>query len=116
MAQYMLSVWHDDEYDIDFSSEEAQRRMAQVGGFNAALAEQGALVFAAGLQPRAASTVMRHQEGAVVMTDGPYAESKEHIGGFWVIEAADRTAAEEWARRGAAACECPVEVRPLQGE
>ena len=50
------------------------------------------------------------------MTDGPYAESKEQMGGFWVIEAADLDAALDWARTGAAACEAPVEVRPFQGE
>ena len=50
------------------------------------------------------------------MTDGPYAESKEQMGGFWVIEAADLDAALDWARQGAAACEGPVEVRPFQDE
>ena len=50
------------------------------------------------------------------MTDGPYAESKEQMGGFWVIEAPDLDAALDWARKGAAACEGPVEVRPFQGE
>ena len=49
------------------------------------------------------------------MTDGPYAESKEQMGGFWVIEAPDLDAALEWAKKGAAACEGPVEVRPAQG-
>ena len=50
------------------------------------------------------------------MTDGPYAESKEQMGGFWIIEVPDLDVALDWARRGAAACEGPVEVRPLQGE
>jgi hypothetical protein len=60
--------------------------------------------------------VVRSTNGDVSMTDGPYAESKEQMGGFWVIEATDLDAALDWARRAAAACEGPVEVRPFQGE
>jgi hypothetical protein len=59
---------------------------------------------------------VRAQEGQVSMTDGPYAESKEQMGGFWVIEAPDLDAALEWAAQAAAACEGPVEVRPAQGD
>ncbi len=111
----MISVWHDDEYELDFSTPDAQRQVAQVGEFNAALMDAGAFVFAAGLQPRSASQVMHPDAGGVVTTDGPYAESKEHIGGFWIVDAADLGAAQEWARQAAAACEGPVELRPLQG-
>ena len=73
-------------------------------------------MFAGGLHPPASATVVRSTDGEVSMTDGPYAESKEQMGGFWVIEAADLDAALDWARQGAAACEGPVEVRPFQGE
>ena len=114
MAQFMISVWHEDEYELDFSSPDAQRQVAQVAAFNADLVDAEALVFAAGLHPRSTAEVMRPEGGSVVTTDGPFAESKEHIGGFWVIEAPDLDAAREWARRGAAACEQPVELRPLQ--
>src|SRR5690606_4879717 len=110
MAQYLLSVWHDDDYDVDFSTEEAKRLQAQVGAFNAELEAAGAWVFAGGLQPAASATVVRTTDGEVSMTDGPYAESKEQMGGFWVVEARDLDAALDWARRGSAACECPVEV------
>jgi hypothetical protein len=117
MTQYLLSVWHDDpDYDIDFSSPEAQRMVAQVDVFNAEVQAAGAWVFAGGLHPPASATVVRSTNGEVSMTDGPYAESKEQMGGFWVIEAPDLDAALEWARKGAAACEGPVEVRPFQGE
>ena len=116
MAQYMISVWHEDEYELDFTGPDAQRQIAQVEGFNADLVDADAFVFAAGLQPRSTAEVMRPEGGKVVMTDGPFAESKEHIGGFWIIQAASLDAAREWARRGAAACEQPVELRPLQGE
>lgn len=116
MAQYLLSVWHDDTYEVNFEGEEMQRIVAQVDAFNEEVMEAGAWVFAGGLHPAESATVVRATPNEVSMTDGPYAESKEQMGGFWVIEAADLDAALEWARKGAAACEGPVEVRPFQGE
>ena len=115
MAQYMLSVWHDDEYVTDFTTPEAQRAAAQVGAFNEELQRTGAWVFAAGLHPVSSATTVRYASGGVSMTDGPFAESKEQMGGFWVIEAPGLDAALEVAKRASAACEGPVEVRPLQG-
>lgn len=115
MPQYVISVWHDDTYETDFSSPDAQRRVAQVGAFNEELQQAGAWVFAAGLHPASSATVVRSSGGEVSMTDGPYAETKEQMGGFWVIEAGDFDAALEWAGRAAAASEGPVEVRPVQG-
>jgi hypothetical protein len=114
MSEYLLSVWHDSPPEMDFESEEAQRMFAQVGAFNAELMAAGAWVFAGGLQPPAAATVVRADGGGVSRTDGPYSRSEQHLGGFWVIEAADLDAALEWAGKGAAACEGPVEVRPFQ--
>jgi hypothetical protein len=116
MAQYLLSVWHDEDYEVDFSGDEIQRVVHQVDAFNQELQTSGAWVFAGGLNPASSATVVRSTNGEVSMTDGPYAESKEQMGGFWVIEAADMDAALEWARKGATACEGPVEVRPFQGE
>ena len=115
MPQYLLSVWHDDDYDLDFSSPEAQRRGAQVSELNAEMERVGAWVFGAGLHPASSATVLRFTGDDVSMTDGPYAETKEQMGGFWMIEAADMDAALEWARKAAVACEGPVEVRPAQG-
>ncbi len=115
MTQYLISVWHDDDYELDFESDDAQRRVAQVGQFNSELEAAGAWVFAGGLQPSSSATVLRPDGDEVSVTDGPYAESKEQMGGFWIVEAADMDAALEWARRGAVACEGPVELRPLQG-
>ncbi|MBI5089065.1 MAG: hypothetical protein HZB15_09470 [Actinobacteria bacterium] len=115
MTQYLMSVWHDDDYEVDFSSDDAQRLVVQVGAFNEALSASGAWVFGGGLQPASSATVLRSAgTGDVVMTDGPYAESKEQMGGFWVIEAADFDAALDWARKAAVACEGPVELRPFQ--
>ena len=118
MTQYLLSVWHDDAstYDMDLESPEAQRMFAQVDTFNAELQASGAWVFAGGLHAPTSATVVRVTDGEVSTTDGPYAESKEQMGGFWVVEAPDLDAALELARKGAAACEGPVEVRPFQGE
>jgi hypothetical protein len=73
-------------------------------------------VFGAGLQPASSTTVLRPGDGGVSMTDGPYAETKEQMGGFWVIDADDLDAALEWARKAAVACEGPVELRPMQDE
>ena len=114
MAQYLMSVWHDDDYEVDFESEDNQRLVRQVSAFNQELIDAGAWVFANGLHPASSATVLRPSGGEVSMTDGPYAETKEQMGGFWIVEAPDLDAALAWARKGAMACEVPVEVRPFQ--
>ena len=111
MAQYLMSVWHDGEYDPDFSSEEVQRNLARTGAYNDELVAAGAWVFAGGLHSAASATVFRATGAGVSMTDGPYAETKEQMGGFWVIDVADLETACDWARRATIACEAPVEVR-----
>ena len=113
MPQYLMSVWHDEEFVVDFTTPEAQRIGPQVDAFNQELDRAGAWVFGAGLQPASSATVIRPGD-AVSMTDGPYAETKEQMGGFWVIEAPDLDAALDWAKKAAAACEGPVELRPMQ--
>ena len=85
--------------------------MAQTAELNAEMERAGAWVFVAGLRPASSATVVRAVGGEVSMTDRPYAETKEQMGGFWVIEAADLDAALDWAAK-ASACERPVEVRP----
>ena len=118
MAQYLLSVWHDEPVEFDPSvppTEEMQRMFDQVGVFNADLQAAGAWVFAGGLNPPTTATVVRPTPGEVAVTDGPYAGTAAHMGGFWVIEAPDLDAALDWAKRGAAACEQPVEVRAFHG-
>jgi hypothetical protein len=113
MPQYLLSVWFDAPYDdIEFSASETQRLMAQTAEFTAELERAGAWVFVAGLRPASSATMVRAAGGDVSMTDGPYAETKEQMGGFWVIEAADLDAALDWAAKASTACERPVEVRP----
>lgn len=115
MSQYLLSVWHDEDYVVDFSSEEMQQNVARVSAFNEKITKAGIWVFGGGLHPASSATVVRSTDGQVSMTDGPYAESKEQMGGFWVIEAPDFDAALELAKEAAAACAGPVEVRPFQG-
>ena len=115
MPQYLLSAWHDEDYSVDFSTPDAQHRMAQVAAFNDELQRVGAWLFAAGLHPASSATVVRSSGEQVSMTDGPYAETKEQMGGFWVIEAADLDAALSLAARAAAASGGPIEVRPMQG-
>jgi hypothetical protein len=115
MPQYLMSVWHDEPYDdLDYSSPDMQRTFAQVDAFNAKLTQAGAWVFAAGLKPASSATVVRGASGDISMTDGPYAESKEQMGGFWIIEAADLDAALDWAKQATVACEGPVELRPME--
>jgi hypothetical protein len=75
----------------------------------------GAWVFSAGLHPPSTATVVRARDGDVLMTDGPFVEGKEHLGGFTVVTAPDLDAALDWARRIAAATGLPIEVRPMQG-
>jgi hypothetical protein len=115
MPQYLLSVWHDDDYsDLDFAAPDMQRIVTQVSAFNAGLESAGAWVFGTGLRPASSATVVRAASGDVSMTDGPYAETKEQMGGFWIIQAADLDAALDWAGKASAACEGPVEVRPTE--
>ncbi len=113
MPQYLLSV-HGSEDGNGTNPEDMQRAYADVDAFNTELQASGAWVFAGGLQPASTASVVRVTDGAVVQTDGPYLESKEHIGGFWIVEVADDAAAAAWAEKGAVACQNPVEVRPFQ--
>jgi hypothetical protein len=114
MKQYLLAV-HNVEGEVP-PPEQMQQAYKDVNEFNAELQAKGAWVFAGGLHPADTATVVRVKDGDVVTTDGPFAETKEHLGGFWVIKAADLDAALAWAAKGSAACKGPVEVRPFQEE
>ena len=115
MTQYMLSVF-DDGRPQDLSADVIEKIYADVDAVNKELMETGAWVFGGGLHPADTATVVREKNGETVVTDGPYAETKEQIGGFWVIEAADLDAALEWAGKATVACQGPIEVRPFQDE
>jgi hypothetical protein len=115
MKQYLLSV-HMMEGSDPPEPEAAQKAYQDVAAFNAEVQSAGAWVFAGGLHPPSTATVVQIQDGDVLMTDGPFAEGKEHIGGFWVIKATDLDAALAWAAKATEACAAPVEVRPFQEE
>jgi hypothetical protein len=114
MKQYLLSVYQP-EGDAP-PAEFLDKVRADVDVLNQELKAAGVWVFAGGLHPSNTATVVRLQDGDLLVTDGPFAEGKEHIGGFWVIEAPDLDAALEWARKAARACTVPIEVRPFQEE
>lgn len=119
MKQYMLSVHHDSVADYegtDLSPADIERMVGNVGAFNNELQDAGAWVFGGGLTLPDTATTVRNRGGDLLLTDGPYAETKEVLGGFWVIRAADLDEALDWARKGALACEGDVEVRPFQDE
>jgi hypothetical protein len=113
MKQYLLAV-HMIADTPTPSQEEMQAMYASVDAFNTELQASGGWVFAGGLYPPSSATVVTARGGEVVTTDGPFAETKEQLGGFWVIDAADLDAALSWAGRASAACGAPVEVRPFQ--
>ncbi len=112
MAQYLLSV-HGSE--TDEIPDNVQEMYAAVDTFNKKVQAAGSWVFAGGLNPASTATVVDGTgSGDPVITDGPYLESKEHLGGVWVVDVPDLDAALELARQGSAACQGPVEVRPFQ--
>jgi hypothetical protein len=115
MTQYLISVF-DVEDQGELPADTLEKLMADVDALNAEFKDAGAWVFAGGLHPADTATVVSEKDGETIVTDGPYAETKEQIGGFWVIEAPDLDAALEWAGKATRACQGPVEVRPFQDE
>lgn len=117
MSQYLLSVHHADDFDPATMPEaEMHASFAAVDALNGRLMAEGAWVFAGGLCPPDTATAVRVRDGEVVLTDGPFAEIKEQVGGFWIIEALNLDEALTWAKIATVACAHPVEVRPFRGE
>ena len=113
MPQYLLSVYMVEGEPMP-APETMQQMFEAVDRFNQKLQDEKAWVFAGGLHPAETATVVDARGPEPVVTDGPFAEAKEQIGGFWIIEAPDLDAALARAREGSAACLGPVEVRPFQ--
>lgn len=115
MTQYLLSVYNV-EGEAPPSDEEFQQSIKDVGVLNEEIRAAGAWVFAGGLHADAASTatVVRSVDGKIVTTDGPFAETKESLGGFWIIEVDDLDAALAWAAKGTVACSHPLELKGYQ--
>lgn len=114
MKQYLLSVYSPEGGTPP--PEVLDKIMRDVDALNQEIKAAGVWVFAGGLHPSSTATVMRLNDGDMLVTDGPFVEGKEHIGGFWVIKAPDLDAALEWGRKAAQACNVPIEVRPFQEE
>jgi hypothetical protein len=113
MKQYLLSVY---QPEGDASPEVLANVTRDLDALNQEMKAAGAWVFAAGLHPPSTATVVRLRDGDVLTTDGPFAEGKEHLGGFTIVKAPDLDAALEWGRKLSLATTLPVEVRPFQGE
>lgn len=114
MNQYLLSMYQPDGPPP--APEILGPIMKDVLAIREEMKNAGAWVFTAGLYPASSATVVRNADGKVLMTDGPFVEAKEHIGGFVIIKAADLDAALDWAGKLAKATTLPIEVRPVQPE
>ena len=109
MPQYLVAIQHPDGYD---GSKEDEAMMRDIDVLNEDMAAAGARIFAGGLEPASKAKSLRKQaSGEVVLTDGPYLETKEHVGGFWLLNCANMDEALAWGRQAAIACRVPVEVR-----
>jgi hypothetical protein len=111
MPQYLVAVYHRDDYD---PSVETAAMIENIHALNREMIAAGARKFACGISPAGKAKSLRLQpDGKVLVTDGPYTETKEHMGGFWILEAANLDEALAWARKGAVACRASGEVREL---
>ncbi|HEX2895932.1 MAG TPA: YciI family protein [Marmoricola sp.] len=114
MTHYLMAVIHDWD-NMGLTEDEMQESFRKTEAFNNDLRESGHWVFAGGLTHPSGATVVDGRQGQNLVTDGPYAEVKEQLGGFWVIEAADLDEALAVGRRASEACMHPVEIRPFEG-
>jgi hypothetical protein len=111
MPQYLVCNYLPDDFD---PSTVTEAMMEEIHALNREMIASGARKFACGISPAAkAKTVRKQSNGKVLVTDGPYMETKEHIGGFWILEAANMDEALAWAKKGALACDVAGEVREL---
>jgi hypothetical protein len=111
MPQYLVAMYLPDDYD---PSTETEATIEEIHALNRELIASGARKFACGISPAANARVLRKQpDGKVLVTDGPYTETKEHIGGLMIMEAANLDEVIAWARKSAVACRMPVEVREI---
>jgi hypothetical protein len=109
MPRYLIAIHHPDSFQ---SSDESEATVRAIDALNEEMAAAGVVVFLGGLNPvRQAKSLRAQPDGKVVTTDGPYLETKEHIGGFWVLQVANMDDALAWGRKAVVACRTPVEVR-----
>jgi hypothetical protein len=111
MPQYLVASYLPDNFD---PSSVTEAMVEEIHAVNREMIAAGVRKFACGISPAsAAKTVRKQSNGTVLVTDGPYTEAKEHIGGFWILEAANMDEALTWARKGAISCDAVGEVREL---
>ena len=111
MPHYLVAIHHPDNYD---PSKEGEAMARDIDTLNEEMEAAGARVFAFGLSAASTAKSLRAQpDGKVLITDGPYLETKEHVGGFWVLKAANLDEALAWGRKAVVACGTPVEVRAI---
>ena len=109
--KYSVAIHHPNDYHPS-TEEEAMHR--DIDALNDEMVAAGVRLFVGGLQPAGSAKSLRAQsDGAVIVSEGPYLEGDEHVGGFWVLEAANLEEAVEWGRKAAIACRAHVEVRPF---
>ncbi|MBS1704503.1 MAG: hypothetical protein JST40_01405 [Armatimonadetes bacterium] len=112
MPQFLVAIHHPDDFDPAVS-EDAQTH-ADIDALNEEMIEKGIRLYANGLYaPQTAKSLRANPDGTVAVSDGPYLQTKEHVGGFWILEAKDMDEALEWGRKAVLACRTPVEVRQL---
>ncbi|MFC0505696.1 YciI family protein [Micromonospora costi] len=114
MAQYLLSIYQPTGEGLP-EPEFLDRVMRDLGAIRRELEAAGSWVFGQGLHAPDTATVLRPDHGEVLVTDGPFVEGKEYLGGFTIVDVPDLDAALEWGRRYALATTLPIEVRPFQG-
>jgi len=109
LPQYLVAIQHPKNYN---ASLEGEAMMRDIDVLNDEMEAAGARFFAGGLESTTKAKSLRKQPGGeVVVTDGPYLEAKEYVGGFWILDAADMDEALEWGKKAVVACRAPVEVR-----
>jgi hypothetical protein len=114
MAKYLLSVHSAESEVVDpMTEEQMQQFMERVNDLEEEMKSAGAWLFGGALHGPDTATVVRASNGEVLTTDGPFVESKEHLGGFYIIEAEDLDAALAWASKVSRAVKAPIEVRPF---
>lgn len=111
--KFLVAIHHPDNYD---GSLEGDQMRKDIDDLNDAMVAAGIRLFVGGLPKAATAKSLRAQpDGEVMITDGPYLETKEHVGGFWVLECESMEVALEWGRKAVTACRAPVEVRQFHG-
>ncbi len=113
MPKYLVSIHHPDDFDPSIEEGEITR---DISALNEEMVAAGVRYVVGGLGPLSGTKSLRARpDGGVLVTDGPYLETREHVGGFWILDVADGDEALSWGRKAVIACRTPVEVRPFFG-